>query len=119
MKPHVLFETPEEVQNAALEMLKTAAETGKVRVGVNEVTKAVERGQAKLVIIAEDVDPPEIVAHLPKLCKEKGVPFMYVKEKAVLGKSAGKQTAASSVAVIDGGDAKEALGDVIKRLPKV
>ena len=48
-----------------LEIVEVARETGKIRKGVNEVTKAIERGQAKVVIAAEDVNPPEIIMHLP------------------------------------------------------
>ncbi|HEW89707.1 MAG TPA: 50S ribosomal protein L7ae, partial [Candidatus Bathyarchaeota archaeon] len=72
---YVKFEVPPELAEAALEALRRARESvgkGAIKKGVNETTKAVERGQAKLVLIAEDVDPPEIVAHLPILCDEKG-----------------------------------------------
>ena len=55
--------------------------TGKIRRGTNETTKAIERGIAKLVIIAEDVTPPEVVAHLPLLCEEKKIPFIFVPTK--------------------------------------
>ncbi len=116
---YVLFETPEEVKKDLVNLLKVASETGKVRKGVNETTKAVERGKALLVVIAEDVNPPEIVMHLPKLCQEKGVPFAYVSTKQELGNAVGLKVSASSVAIVDAGSAKESLEDVIKRLPKV
>ena len=118
MAGHVTFETPEEVQKMALELVKVASESGKIRKGVNEVTKSVERGLAKLVIIAEDVNPPEIVMHLPKLAEEKGIAYLYVKAKADLGKAAGLKVAASSVAVEDAGAGEELLKDISSRLPK-
>jgi len=119
---YVKFETPPELAEAALEALRTARETaGKraIRKGVNETTKAVERGQAKLVLIAEDVDPPEIVAHLPILCEEKGVPYLYVPSKEELGKAAGINVAASSACIIEPGEAKEVVEDIIKAVKKL
>jgi len=53
--------------------------------GINEVTKLVERKEAKLVVIAHDVDPIEIVVWLPTLCKKLGVPYVVVKGKGRLG----------------------------------
>ena len=59
--------------NDVLELVEMARETGKIRKGINEATKAAERGTAKAIIIAEDVTPPEITMHLPSLCGEKNV----------------------------------------------
>ena len=118
MAGHVKFETPEEVKKKLLDIVRTARETGRIRKGVNEVTKAVERGLAKLVVIAEDVNPPEIVMHLPQLCEEKGIPYAYVSTKEELGKAAGLKVGSSSVAVVDEGGAKELLSSVVKSLPK-
>ncbi|MEM2959965.1 MAG: ribosomal L7Ae/L30e/S12e/Gadd45 family protein, partial [Candidatus Bathyarchaeia archaeon] len=81
---YVKFEVPSEVTNAVYEAVQVASRTGKVRRGTNETTKAVERGLAKLVVIAEDVDPPEVVAHLPLLCDERKIPYVYVPSKAKL-----------------------------------
>ncbi len=92
-----------------LEIVELARETGKVRKGVNETTKAVERGEAKLVVVAEDVSPAEIVMHLPALCEEKGIPLAKVPSKADLGRAAGLDVAASSVAIVDAGQAEPHL----------
>ena len=74
---YVRFEVPPEIAEKAYEALRKARETGgKIKKGTNETTKAIERGLAKLVLIAEDVDPPEVVAHLPLLCEEKKVPCL-------------------------------------------
>lgn len=117
MAGYVEFETPEEVKKKLLDIVRTARETGRIRKGVNEVTKAIEKGLAKLVVIAEDVNPPEIVMHLPQLCKEKGIPYAYVSTKEELGKAAGLKVGASSVAIVDEGGAKELLSSVVKSLP--
>jgi len=113
--PYVRFEVPPEIAEKAYEAVKKARETGgKVRKGVNETTKAVERGLAKLVLIAEDVDPPEVVMHLPLLCEEKKVPYLYVPSKKKLGEMAGIEVQASSVAIVDPGEAKDLVDELIK-----
>src|SRR3989344_2334025 len=95
--------------NEILEIIEIARETGKIRKGVNEATKAVERGIAKLVVVAGDDDPPEIVMHLPGLCGEKNVPFVKIASKAELGRAAGIDVGTSAVAVVDGGEAKKKI----------
>jgi len=57
----VKFEVSKELADAAYEALQIAAKTGSVRKGTNETTKAIERAQAKLVVIAEDVQPPKLL----------------------------------------------------------
>lgn len=114
---YVRFEVPPELAEKAYEALKKARETsGKIKKGTNEVTKAVERGLAKLVIIAEDVDPPEIVAHLPLLCDEKKIPYVYVPSKKKLGEAAGIEVAAASACIIEPGGAKDLMEEIIKQV---
>lgn len=115
---YVKFETPDEIRKMALELVSVAKDTGKIRKGINETTKSIERKAAKLVVIAEDVSPPEIVMHVPGLCEDMGVPYLYVKTKKELGEAAGLKVSASTVAVENAGNAAETLQDIIKRLPK-
>ena len=100
-----MAEVPKEMQEKAYEAVEIVKKTGKLKKGVNEVTKIVERGQAKLVIIATDVNPPEIVMHLPVLCDEKEIPFIYVSSREELGSAAGLTVSTASVAIINEGDA--------------
>lgn len=117
---YVRFEVPPELAEKAYEALKKARETGgKIKKGTNEVTKAVERGLAKLVIIAEDVDPPEIVAHLPLLCDEKKIPYVYVPSKKKLGEVAGIEVAAASACIIEPGGAKDLMEEIIKQVNEI
>ena len=113
-KSYVRFEVPKELADKVLEAVRLARETGKVRVGTNETTKMVERGLAKLVIIAEDVDPEEIVMHLPILCEEKGIPYVYVPSKKELGEAAGIQVAAASAAIVEPGKADKMVKEIIE-----
>lgn len=64
-----------------------------VKAGLNHVTTLVEQGKAKLVVIAHDVDPIELVLWLPHLCRNKNVAYCFVKSKARLGQLVGKKTA--------------------------
>lgn len=88
-------------------IIEKARKTGKIEKGTNEVTKAIERGTAKFVAYASDVDPKEIIQHIPILCKENKVPCKEVDNKQKLGIAAGLPVAASSVAVIESGDAEK------------
>merc|ERR1712188_316526 len=69
-----------------------------LKFGLNHVTSLVENGEAKLVVIAHDVDPIELVLWLPNLCRNKGIPYVIVKDKARLGRVC-RQSTASCVAL--------------------
>merc|ERR1712036_105989 len=71
----------------------TAKKPVAVKMGMNHVTTLIEEKKAKLVVIAHDVDPIEIVVWLPSLCKSRGVPYCIVKSKSRLGAVVGKKTA--------------------------
>ncbi|HIQ03082.1 MAG TPA: 50S ribosomal protein L7ae [Desulfurococcales archaeon] len=117
---YVRFEVPPDLAEKAYEALKRARESGgKIKKGTNETTKAVERGLAKLVLIAEDVDPPEIVAHLPLLCEEKKIPYVYVPSKKRLGEAAGIEVAAASACIIEPGEAKALVDEIISKVNEI
>lgn len=117
----VRFEMPKELQDKAYEIVEVARDTGKVKKGSNEVTKLVERGEAVLVVMAEDVQPPEILAHLPLLCEERNIAYAYVPSKAELGNASGLEKPTAAVAVVDIGKGKpllESLNEQVKKLKK-
>jgi len=116
---YVKFEVPKEIADAAYEALQIAAKTGTVRKGTNETTKAVERAQAKLVVIAEDVDPPEVVAHLPLLCEERKIPYVFVPSKEKLGTAVGIDVPAASACIAKEGDATGLVKEIITRLERL
>lgn len=98
-----------EVSNKAYEAIEIAKKTGKIKKGVNEATKAVERNVAKLVVVAEDVSPAEVIMHLEPLCNEKGIPFVKVPSREELGAAAGLRVPTSSVVIIKEGNAKDII----------
>jgi len=119
-KPYyVKFETPEDLVSPILEALRVAATSGKVKKGTNEATKAIERGSSKLIIIAEDVEPPEVVAHLPILCEEQGAAFVFVPTKQELGNSLGIEITSAAAAILDAGDAQHIVDQIIERIAKI
>ena len=116
---YVRFETPADLADKALQLVQIASETGKVRIGTNEVTKSSERAEAKFVVMAEDVDPVEILAHVPMLCEEKRIPYLYVPKKQRLGQSAGLSKSAASVAIVEPGDGKGLLEELALAFPNL
>ena len=119
-KPYfVKFEVPENLDNPIYESLRVAVETGKVKRGTNEATKAIERGISKLIIIAEDVEPPEVVAHLPILCEEQGAAYAFVPSKQELGKALGIEVTSAAAAILDSGDAQHIIDEVVGSIAKI
>ncbi len=93
-------------------IIEKARRTGKIEKGTNEVTKAIERGTAKFVAYAADVDPKEIVQHIPLLCKEKNIPCQEADSKQKLGIAAGLAVPASSVVIVESGEAEQELASL-------
>ncbi len=118
-KAYVKFSTPQDLQSKALEAIEAAKAVGGLRKGTNEATKAIERGEAKLVVIAEDVDPEEIVMHMPMICGEKRVPYLYVSEKTSLGKAAGIGVGTAAVAITKPGSAESAVKEIAQKLSEI
>lgn len=101
-------------EDKILHAVEIAKNTGKVRIGTNETTKAIERGIAKLVVAADDVQPKEVIMHLPSLCNEKKIPYATVKSKLELGRAAGIDVPTASIAVVEEGDAKRDIEEIAK-----
>ena len=116
---YVKFDTPQDLVSPILEALRVAAQSGKVRKGTNEATKAIERGISKLIVIAEDVEPPEVVAHLPIICDEQGAAYAFVPSKQELGKSLGIDVTSAAAAILDSGDAQHIVDQVIETISKI
>jgi len=94
------------MSDKALEIVEIARNTGKIKKGANEITKALERGKALFVVVANDVNPPEITMHIPILAKEKGIACIVAGSREDLGAAAGIARPTVGVAVVDAGEAK-------------
>jgi len=113
---YVKFETPKDLVNAIYEAVRVAKQSGKVRKGTNETTKAIERGTSKLVVIAEDVEPPEVVAHLPILCEERNSAYVFVPSKQQLGQALGIDVPSAAACITDAGEGQNILDQIISSI---
>merc|ERR1711934_714683 len=119
LKPESKSQKKERIGDAAAKKAAGADAAAKkpvcVKMGINHVTKLVEEKEAKLVVIAHDVDPIEIVMWLPSLCKARGIPYCIVKSKARLGALVGKKTA-TCLAITEVKAEQKADLDTLKQL---
>lgn len=116
MAKFVKVEISKDLTDKIYEAIEAASSTGKLRKGVNETTKCIERGMAKMVILATDVTPEEVVMHLPVICNEKKVLCVEVPSKLELGKAAGLEVGTSSIAIEEVGDSKKLVDDIKRKL---
>jgi ribosomal protein L7Ae-like RNA K-turn-binding protein len=88
MPQFVKYEMTEDMYSKVADLLqKVVKSKGKLKAGVNEVTKMIERGTAKLVVMAQDVSPEELLLHIPTLCNDKKIPYTYLKDRKALGEA--------------------------------
>jgi len=119
MPVYVDFDVPADLEDDALAALEVARDTGTVKKGTNETTKAVERGNAELVFVAEDVQPEEIVMHIPELADEKDVPFVFVGSQDDVGHAAGLEVGSAAAAIVDAGEARNDVDDVVGKVEEL
>jgi len=119
MAMYVRFKTSKEMQDLAYELVEKARDAGKISKGANEATKQVERGQAKLLVMAEDVTPEEILAHMPILCEEKNIPYTYVSSKQELGSAAGLTVPTAAIAILNPGKDKDGIDNIVKKINSI
>merc|ERR1712185_642861 len=87
-----------------LKCVKAAAKEKGIRRGVKEVVKALKKGESGLSIIAGDISPVEVIRHVPILCEEKQVAYIYVPSKEDLGLASLTKRPTSIVLVKHGPD---------------
>ena len=116
---YVKYKVPEEFSKTVYETIGLVRIGGKIAKGTNEITKAIERGEAKLVVMAEDVKPEEILMHIPLLCEEKEIPYTYVPNKSDLGSATGLKVSAASIAIVDSGENEKELRELIDKIKEL
>ncbi|MFB6174689.1 MAG: 50S ribosomal protein L7Ae [Candidatus Nanohalobium sp.] len=109
------FEPSESLAEQTYDAVEKSEDTGKVVIGTNEVTKAIERNEAELVVIAGNVSPEEIVMHLPSLAEERDIPYTFVPDKEELGLAAGIQVQSAAIAVTKTGNADDEIEEVAEK----
>jgi len=80
---------PKPLQKSILELIALAQNYKKIKKGANEATKTLNRGITDLIILAADAEPLEILLHLPLLCEDKNIPYVFVSSQKNLGKACG------------------------------
>ncbi len=116
---YVKFQVADKLKDKILDVVGKIAESRgtKIRKGMNEVTKSIERKTSKLVVMAKDVSPPEMLFHVPLLCDEKNVPYAYVNTKKELGNAVRINVSTSAIAIENPGSGNEkALKEVIDQV---
>ena len=105
-----------EIGESLAEQTYNAVEKSKdVATGTNEVTKAIERNEADLVVIAGNVSPEEIVMHLPALSDERDIAYTFVPDREELGLAAGINVQSAAVAITNPGSASDDVDDIAEK----
>ena len=84
-----------------LDLVQQATNYRQLKKGANEATKTLNRGISEFIVMAADTEPLEILLHLPLLCEDKNVPYVFVRSKQALGRACGvsRPVIAASVTV--------------------
>ena len=104
-----------------LDLIGQAANYKQLKKGANEATKTLNRGISEFIVMAADTEPLEILLHLPLLCEDKNVPYVFVPSKQALGRACGvsRPVIACSVTTNEGSQLKgqiQSLKDQIEKL---
>jgi len=110
-----------ELSSKILNLVQQATNYKQMRKGANEATKTLNRGISEMIIMAADATPIEILLHLPLLCEDKNVPYVFVPSKTALGRACGVSRAviAASITSNEGSQLKpqvEGLRNEIEKL---
>jgi len=104
-----------------LDIVQQASHYHQLKKGANEATKTLNRGISEIIILAADTAPLAILLHLPLLCEDKNVPYVYVPSKTALGRACGVSRAviATSITTNEASDLMNqirSLKDKVERL---
>lgn len=87
------------LSNTILDLVQQASRYKQLRKGANEATKTLNRGISEFIVMAADTTPIEILLHLPLLCEDKNVPYVFVPSKQALGRACGVSRPVVAVSV--------------------
>jgi U4/U6 small nuclear ribonucleoprotein SNU13 len=104
-----------------LELVQQAANYKQLKKGANEATKTLNRGICEFVVMAADTEPLEILLHLPLLCEDKNVPYVFIRSKQALGRACGvsRPVIACSVTVNEGSQLKPQIMSLQQSIEKL
>ncbi|XP_074648383.1 NHP2-like protein 1 [Tubulanus polymorphus] len=101
-----------------INIITQAANYKQIKKGANEATKSLNRGNAEFIVMAADAEPLEILLHLPLLCEDKNVPYVFIKSKTALGRACGvkRSVIACSVTIHEGSQLKPQIQEIQKSI---
>lgn len=104
-----------------MNLLQQALNYNQLRKGANEATKTLNRGLADIVVLAGDTEPIEILLHLPLLCEDKNVPYVFVRSKQALGRACGvsRPIVACSVTTNEGSQLKSQITSIQQEIERL
>ncbi|OXA65173.1 NHP2-like protein 1 [Folsomia candida] len=104
-----------------LNLVQQAANYQQLKKGANEATKTLNRGLAEFIVMAADAEPLEILLHLPLLCEDKNVPYVFVRSKQALGRACGvsRPVIAASVTINEGSQLKPQITTIQQEIEKL
>ncbi|KAK6205020.1 50S ribosomal protein L30e-like protein [Scheffersomyces amazonensis] len=119
---------PKKLNKKVLKTVKKASKAKHVKRGVKEVVKALRKGEKGLVIIAGDISPADVISHIPVLCEDNSVPFVFIPSKEDLGSAGATKRPTSCVMIVPGGgkskknadkteEYRETYDEVVKEIP--
>eukprot|EP01004_Peranema_trichophorum_P000299 NODE_10331_length_523_cov_102.357500_g9683_i0.p1 GENE.NODE_10331_length_523_cov_102.357500_g9683_i0~~NODE_10331_length_523_cov_102.357500_g9683_i0.p1 ORF type:complete len:129 (+),score=18.13 NODE_10331_length_523_cov_102.357500_g9683_i0:66-452(+) len=111
----------EKLTQKILDLVQQATHLKQLRKGANEATKQLNRGHASLIVMAADAVPVEIVLHLPLLCEDKNVAYVFIPSKAALGRACGvtRNVMACALLNVEGSQIKQTIETVRGEIEKL
>ena len=107
--------------NSILDLIQQASHYKQLRKGANEATKTLNRGISEFIVMAADAEPLEILLHLPLLCEDKNVPYVFVPSKTALGRACGvsRPVIAVSVTTNEASELKPQIISLVNQIEKL
>jgi len=104
-----------------LDLLQQANNYKQLKKGANEATKTLNRGIAELIVLAADTEPLAILLHLPLLCEDKNVPYVFVPSRQALGRACGvsRSVIAASILSNEGSQLKSQIDNIKDQVEKL
>lgn len=111
----------QQLNSSILHLVQQAENYKQLKRGANEATKTLNRGLAEFIVMAADAEPLEILLHLPILCEDKNVPYVFVRSKQALGRACGvsRPVVACSVTANEGSQLKPQIQSIQQEIEKL
>lgn len=112
---------PPALSTTILDLVQQAANYKQLKKGANEATKTLNRGTAEIIILAADTEPLEILLHLPLVCEDKNIPYVFVKSRTALGRACGvnRSVIACSVTSKEGSQLNSQIQDLKDQVEQI